>query len=104
MGAYAWDPYVRTAIHTIPDAIFEQYNRATSHTMLGLFAELQQAWITVDNRLYMWDYATQQGFQGYEGNVNTITAVKLMAPKPGVYLYICFQHIFNKDQGSLRQM
>lgn len=78
-------PYVRTATHTIPDAIFEQYNRATSHTLMGLFAELKQAWITVDNRLYMWDYATGGGFQGYEDNYNTITAMRLVKPKPGVF-------------------
>src|SRR5690554_164622 len=79
------EPYIRTATHTIPDAIFEQYNRATSHTLMGLFAELKQAWITVDNRLYMWDYASGSGFQGYEDNGNTITAVRLVRPKVGVF-------------------
>jgi nuclear pore complex protein Nup155 len=52
---------------------------------MGLFAELKQAWITVDNRLYMWDYATGGGFQGYEENHNTITAIRLVKPKPGVF-------------------
>ncbi|KAA8902246.1 Non-repetitive/WGA-negative nucleoporin C-terminal-domain-containing protein [Sphaerosporella brunnea] len=82
---YAWEPFVQTNNHTIPDAIFEQYNRSTSHTQLGLFPEIKQAWITVDNRLYMWDYATQTGFQGYEQQPNAITAVKLLKPKPGVF-------------------
>lgn len=52
---------------------------------MGLFAELKQAWITVDNRLYMWDYASGSGFQGYEDNSNTITAIRLVTPKMGVF-------------------
>jgi len=53
--------------------------------MMGLFAELQQAWITVDNRLYLWDYTTQGSFQGYEAQPNNITAVRLLSPKPGEF-------------------
>jgi nuclear pore complex protein Nup155 len=83
--AYAWEPFQRINNYTIPDAIFEQYNRATSHTLMGLFAEIKQAWITVDNRLYMWDYQTQSGFQGFEGQSNTITSVRLLKPKRGVF-------------------
>lgn len=82
----AWEPFERSCIHTIPDTIFEQYNRATSHTLMGLFAELKQAWITVDNRLYLWDYTTQGSFQGYEAQPNNITAVRLLTPKAGVFV------------------
>ncbi|KAI5788369.1 Non-repetitive/WGA-negative nucleoporin C-terminal-domain-containing protein [Geopyxis carbonaria] len=85
-ATHAPEPFIRTATHTIPDAIFEQYNRVTSHTLMGLFAELKQAWITVDNRLYLWDYATQTGFQGFEGQSNTITCVRLLKPKSGVFV------------------
>ncbi|KAH0608129.1 uncharacterized protein H6S33_002181 [Morchella sextelata] len=82
----AWEPFQRLFSHTIPDSIFEQYNRATSHTLMGLFAELKQAWITVDNRLYMWDYTTQGSFQGYEDQPNNITAMRLLTPKKGVFV------------------
>jgi len=81
--AHAWEPFVRINSHTIPDVIFEQYNRVTSYTLMGLFPEIKQAWVTVDNRLYMWDYATQTGFMGYEQQANTITAVRMLKPKPG---------------------
>jgi nuclear pore complex protein Nup155 len=52
--------------------------------MMGLFAEIKQAWITVDNRLYLWDYQTQSNFQGFEGQSNTITCVRLLKPKSGM--------------------
>jgi nuclear pore complex protein Nup155 len=79
----ASEPYSRINNYTIPDVIFEQYNRATSHTKMGLFADIRQAWLTVDNRLYLWDYQTQSGFQGYEEQAHTITCVRILKPKPG---------------------
>jgi len=83
MAAHAREPFARTNSYTIPDVIFEQYNRVTSYTLMGLFPEIRQAWVTVDNRLYMWDYATQAGFRGYEDQPNTISAVRMLKPKPG---------------------
>ncbi|KAG0137773.1 hypothetical protein HOY82DRAFT_647193, partial [Tuber indicum] len=82
----ACEPFQRTALHTIPDSVFEQYNRATSHTMMGLFAEFQQASITVENRLYLWDYVTPGYLQGYEPQPNNITAVRQLSPKPGAFI------------------
>ena len=63
----SWFPFQRTQILTIPDAIFAQYNSNFSITIeltietqlttqMGLFPEIQRAYITVDNRLYLWNY------------------------------------------------
>jgi len=49
---------------------------------MGLFADLQQAQITVYNRLYLWDHTTQGSFQGYEAQPNNITAVRQPPPRP----------------------
>lgn len=55
--------------------------------MMGLFAELNHAWITIDNCLYLWDYThPNPELTGYEDNEQSITAVKLVAPKPGVFV------------------
>ena len=80
----AWAPFKKVNTYHIPDAIFEQYNQAQCHTMMGLFTEIGYAWMTVDNRLYMWEYATGNGFQGYEAQPNTITAARLLKPRPGL--------------------
>lgn len=53
---------------------------------MGLFGEIQRAWITVDNRLYLWNYANGQDFQAYEDHSHTITCVKLVRPRPGVFV------------------
>lgn len=54
---------------------------------MGLFAELNHAWVTVDNCLYLWDYThPNPELIGYEDNEHSITGVKLVAPKPGVFV------------------
>ncbi|OLL21763.1 putative nucleoporin [Neolecta irregularis DAH-3] len=82
----AWVPYERRELVNIPDAIFEQYNRTECYTQMDLFAEIQRAWITVDNRLYLWNFMNGSAdFASYEDNPHTITCVKLVKPRPGVF-------------------
>lgn len=55
--------------------------------MMGLFAELNHAWVTIDSALYIWDYTDPNAeLIGYEDQGNSITAVKLVTPKPGVFV------------------
>ena len=55
--------------------------------MMGLFAELNHAWVTIDNALYLWDYTNPNPeVIGYEEQPNGITAVKLVIPRPGVFV------------------
>lgn len=54
--------------------------------MMGLFAELNHAWVTIDNCLYLWDYThPNPELIGYEDSQHSITAVKLVAPRPNVF-------------------
>ena len=82
-----WAPFQKVRMYNIPDQIFEQYNKAQVSTIMGLFAELGYAWVAIDNALYMWDY-TSPGAEllGFEGQQNSITAVKLVVPRAGVFL------------------
>lgn len=82
-----WAPFQKAGVYKIPDEIFEQYNNAQLSTSMGLFAELRHAWTTIDNALYMWDYAAPKPeLLGYEGQPHGILAVKLAVPRPGVFL------------------
>ncbi|CCJ29602.1 unnamed protein product, partial [Pneumocystis jirovecii] len=53
---------------------------------MGLFPEIQRAWITVDNRLYLWNYLNGEDFQSYEDLDRTIICIKLVKPRPGVFI------------------
>lgn len=55
--------------------------------MMGLFAELNHAWISIDNALYLWDYTNPNPeLIGFEEQPNSITAVKLVTPRAGVFV------------------
>ncbi|KAG5513990.1 hypothetical protein PMAC_000612 [Pneumocystis sp. 'macacae'] len=83
---FFWKPFSRISVMNIPDAIFEQYNRTECYTQMGLFPEIQRAWITVDNRLYLWNYLNGEDFQSYEDLDRTIICIKLVKPRPGVFI------------------
>jgi nuclear pore complex protein Nup155 len=82
-----WAPFQRTKIYDIPERIFEQYNQAQVSTMMGLMAEINHAWISIDNALYLWDYThPNPELIGFEDQPNNITAVKLVVPRQGVFV------------------
>ncbi|KAF2098698.1 nuclear pore complex protein [Rhizodiscina lignyota] len=84
-GAMA--PFQRMKTYALPDKIFEQYNQAQVHTMMGLFAELHHAWLSIDNALYLWDYtAPDPQLIGFEEQPNSIMSVKLVKPREGVFI------------------
>lgn len=53
---------------------------------MGLFPEIERAWITVDNRLYFWNYKNGQDFLTLEDIPQTIISVNLVKPKPGEFV------------------
>lgn len=74
-------------MYNIPDQIFDQYNRAQVSTSMGLFAELNHAWVAIDNALYLWDFThPNPQLVGFEEQSNSINTVKLAKPRPGVFL------------------
>ncbi|KAI2405952.1 hypothetical protein LOZ41_006553, partial [Ophidiomyces ophidiicola] len=83
----SWAPFQKIKMYDIPDQIFEQYNRAQVSTSMGLFAELNHAWVTIDNSLYLWDYThPNPQLIGFEDQPNSINTVKLARPRKGVFL------------------
>lgn len=74
-------------MYDMPEKIFEQYNRAQMSTMMGLFAELNHAWVAIDNALYLWDYTlSDPPLIGFEEQPRQITAVQLATPRAGVFV------------------
>ncbi|EEH47111.1 uncharacterized protein PADG_03209 [Paracoccidioides brasiliensis Pb18] len=83
----SWAPFQKVKMYNIPDQIFDQYNRAQVSTSMGLFAELNHAWVAIDNALYLWDYThPNPQLVGFESQPNSINTVKLARPRAGVFL------------------
>jgi nuclear pore complex protein Nup155 len=56
-------------------------------TSMGLFAEINHAWVVVDNQVYLWDYThPNPELVGFEEQPSNITCVKLVRPRPGVFV------------------
>jgi nuclear pore complex protein Nup155 len=51
-----WEIYRKKRTIPIPEALFNHFRTASTQTVLGLFPELDRAWITVDEKLFIWDY------------------------------------------------
>ena len=80
-------PFQRVRMYDIPEKVFDQYNRAQISTSMGLFAELNHAWVSIDNALYLWDYTQPNPpLIGFEEQQKQITAVELVCPRAGVFV------------------
>ncbi|KAF2271472.1 non-repetitive nucleoporin-like protein [Westerdykella ornata] len=83
----AWTPFEELKRYRIPDRILEQINMTQMSTDMGLFAEINHAWVTIDNQLYLWDYTNPNPeLIGYEEQPNTILSVKLVKPRAKVFV------------------
>jgi nuclear pore complex protein Nup155 len=83
----AWAPFEQIKRYLIPDSILEQINMTQMATTMGLFAEINHAWVSIDNQLYLWDYTNPNPeLIGFEDQPNTILSVKLVKPRAGVFV------------------
>ena len=54
---------------------------------MGLFADLNHAWVAIDNALYLWDYTLlDPPLIGFEEQQKQVTAVELVYPRTGVFV------------------
>ncbi|UKZ56842.1 hypothetical protein TrVGV298_010686 [Trichoderma virens] len=83
----AWAPFQKTNMYPIPNQVFDHYNSGQLQTLMGLFAEINHAWVVIDNSLFLWDYThSDPELIGFEDQPHTIHAVALVPPKPGIFV------------------
>ena len=77
----------------LPDKFFDEYNSSELTTKIGMFPEIERAWIIADNKLLLWNYKAPQlsfnksaQFLTIDNIRNTILTVKLAKPKPGIFV------------------
>ncbi|KAH3682893.1 hypothetical protein WICPIJ_006149 [Wickerhamomyces pijperi] len=86
-GLGAFTPFERTEVIPIPDEILMEYNQGQDITRnMGIFAEIGKAWVSIDNKLILWNFrsgsasssgnatagnATDAGDSSANSNVNT---------------------------------
>ncbi|ETW04792.1 hypothetical protein H310_03929 [Aphanomyces invadans] len=86
-AAGGWQPQL---VHTqkllpYPVAITSAYENMRSGSFSGLLQEIHHAWVSVDSTLFLWDYTRAERFVAFDGIDQTISAVAIAKPIPGVF-------------------
>lgn len=50
---------------------------------MGMFPEINRAWLTVDHRLFIWNYLNPNDFNSFDDLDQIIISVALAKPKMG---------------------
>ena len=53
--------------------------------MIGLFPEIERAWLTIDSDIYVWRFGDCQDLAYFDGLSDTILSVGLVPPKPNIF-------------------
>mmetsp|Transcript_24760 Transcript_24760/g.36519 ORF Transcript_24760/g.36519 Transcript_24760/m.36519 type:complete len:1559 (+) Transcript_24760:131-4807(+) len=81
-----WSPMLEhKAFIPMPVSITEQYDRVSCASFMGILPEINRAWITVDSRLYLWDYMNPSDYLQYDGLNEVIVSIGLAVPRAGVF-------------------
>ncbi|KAF5355937.1 hypothetical protein D9756_004133 [Leucocoprinus leucothites] len=79
-------PYQKRRFIAIPEGLFQYYDstKVTSH--MGLMPELERAWISIDHKLFLWDYNDGQELNSFTEQPDVITSVTLVRPKRKLFV------------------
>jgi len=79
-----WLPRLQSVDCTpVPQAIRSLYSQVECEMFMGLFPEINRAWISIDNKLFLWNYYEGEDFYVYTGIDQLIVSVGLARPQPG---------------------
>ncbi|KAJ2157947.1 hypothetical protein GGF46_004135 [Coemansia sp. RSA 552] len=81
-----WQVVTKQRLIPLPDALFEQYDLLECRCFMGMFPEIRRAWITVDHRLFLWNYEDESDFYSFEDQEQIIVSVALVKPRAGVFV------------------
>ncbi|WWD22088.1 hypothetical protein CI109_106577 [Kwoniella shandongensis] len=70
----------------LPDELHQELNYKHLTAKMGLFPEIERAWFTVDNKLFLWDYSDGRDFSRYDEQDDTIQAVGLVRVRKDVFV------------------
>ncbi|GAA5918079.1 hypothetical protein JCM8208_001213, partial [Rhodotorula glutinis] len=83
---HAWQPVTKTRTVLLPDRLFEEHDLTQSRCSMGLLPEIDRAWVSIDHRLLLWDWADGSSFSTFEELSDVIVGVALVRPRPGVFV------------------
>ncbi|KAF8846309.1 nucleoporin [Paxillus ammoniavirescens] len=79
-------PFQKRRLVGIPDALFQYYNTTSVTSHMGLIPEIQRVWISIDHKLFLWDYIEGQEISSFVDQPDVITHVAVVNPRHGVFV------------------
>ncbi|KAJ7634229.1 nucleoporin [Mycena polygramma] len=79
-------PFQKRKLIGIPEALFQFYNSTSVTTHMGLLPEIERAWISIDHKLFLWDYIEGQEISSFVDQPDVIANVAVVKPKQGLFI------------------
>ncbi|KAJ8595951.1 nucleoporin-domain-containing protein [Rhizopogon salebrosus TDB-379] len=79
-------PFQKRRLVGIPEALFQYYNTTNVTSHMGLIPEIERVWISIDHKLFLWDYIEGQDINSFVDQPDVITHVAVVKPKVGVFV------------------
>ncbi|KAH8835728.1 nucleoporin [Flagelloscypha sp. PMI_526] len=79
-------PFQKRKLVPLPDALFEHFQRQDPQTCFGLLPEIEKAWISIDEKLFLWDYVQETELNSFLDQPDIISHVALVPAKPGLFI------------------
>ncbi|KAI8368163.1 Non-repetitive/WGA-negative nucleoporin C-terminal-domain-containing protein [Radiomyces spectabilis] len=77
--------FVKSDYVQLPESLSDQIDHLECRCFMGVLPEINYAWMTVDHRLFLWNYETGKDIYTYEDQDQIICSVGLVKPKPDVF-------------------
>ncbi|QLL31711.1 hypothetical protein HG536_0B05760 [Torulaspora globosa] len=85
-GLGAFTPFERQQVINIPDEILREASKSEIKSDMGIFPELGRCWITIDNKLILWNLKDSTDYQSIDEIKHTILKVALVKPKKDMFV------------------
>jgi len=69
----------------LPSELTNQFSHAQQNCEMGLFTDINRAWLTIDSNIYLWTYDNGSDVAYYDGLTEPILGVGLIKPRKGVF-------------------
>eukprot|EP00741_Cyanophora_paradoxa_P004261 tig00000789_g4137.t1 len=69
-----------------PPALLDQYSQLQYKCFMGLLPAINRAYLTIDNKLFLWNYANGKDICEFSGVDEIIVSVGLVKPRPDVFV------------------
>ncbi|XP_063310057.1 nuclear pore complex protein Nup155 [Pelobates fuscus] len=69
----------------LPPELVEQFGHMQCNCMMGVFPEINRAWLTIDSDIFMWNYEDGGDVAYFDGLSEIILSVGIVKPKSGIF-------------------